>query len=312
MEEGAAFSRDIYVFVQTPSSGSNRHYDHTHLNDVLSQLNALRIANKNIVICCTVMPGFCDTVAPALLKDCTNVTVSYSPEFIAQGAIIAGTLAPDMVLIGEGSPEAGNAIEYLTQRYVTNAPQIRRMSPGSAEVAKLALNSFVTLKIAFANFIGDMADAAEAARQRACAGTVALADPGRRIDKMQIAQAIGSDSRIGLKCLLPGYGFGGPCFPRDGRALAAFAGQVSSATRPLDTTIVSVPGIANESHARFQAQQLVAAADAMLRTGARACTVVFDDVTFKPQCAVPIVQESQKLVVAGCVAPCIDRRTPRP
>ena len=124
-----------------------------------------------------------------------------------------------------------------------------------------------------------------------------------------VTRAIGSDSRVGAKCLLPGYGFGGPCFPRDGRALAAFAGQVSSATCPLDTTIVSVPGIANESHARFQAQQLVAAADAMLRTGARACTVVFDDVTFKPQCAVPIVQESQKLVVAGCVAPCTDRRT---
>ena len=43
------------------------------------------------------MPGYCDTIAPSLLKDCVNVTVSYSPEFIAQGAIMAGTLEPDMV-----------------------------------------------------------------------------------------------------------------------------------------------------------------------------------------------------------------------
>eukprot|EP00665_Eupelagonemidae_sp_cell47_P002698 gene2698-905_t len=147
--EGASFSRYIYVFVQTPSSGSDRHYDHTHLSDVLSQLNALRVADKHIVICCTVMPGYCDSIAPALLRDCVNCTVSYSPEFIAQGAIIAGTLAPDMVLIGEGSPEAGAAIEELTLRYVTNAPAVHRVSAGSAEIAKLGLNSFVTLKIAF-------------------------------------------------------------------------------------------------------------------------------------------------------------------
>ena len=170
--EGASFSRYIYVFVQTPSSGSDRHYDHTHLSDVLSQLNALRVADKHIVICCTVMPGYCDSIAPALLRDCVNCTVSYSPEFIAQGAIIAGTLAPDMVLIGEGSPEAGAAIEELTLRYVTNAPAVHRVSAGSAEIAKLGLNSFVTLKIAFANFLGDLADSAEAARRRA-AGSAA-------------------------------------------------------------------------------------------------------------------------------------------
>ena len=97
MKEGVAFSKYLYVFVQTPSSGGDRHYDHSHLNDVLSQLNALRICDKHVVICCTVMPSYCDTIAPTLLADCTNVTVSYSPEFIAQGAIIAGTLAPDMV-----------------------------------------------------------------------------------------------------------------------------------------------------------------------------------------------------------------------
>jgi UDPglucose 6-dehydrogenase len=147
ISEGVHFSRYIYIFVQTPSSGSDRHYDHTHLNDVLSQLNALRVKDKHVIICCTVMPGYIDTIAPAILADCQNVTVSYSPEFIAQGAIIAGTLEPDMVLIGEGSKEAGDAIEQHTLRYVTNRPRICRMSPGGAEITKLSLNSFITLKI---------------------------------------------------------------------------------------------------------------------------------------------------------------------
>ena len=86
--EGVGFCDNIFIFVQTPSSGNDQHYDHTHLNDVLCQMNTLKVSNKHIVICCTVMPGYCDMVAPSLLSDCTNVTVSYSPEFIAQGAII--------------------------------------------------------------------------------------------------------------------------------------------------------------------------------------------------------------------------------
>ena len=112
--EGAEFAKNIFIFVQTPSSGNDQHYDHTHLNDVLAQLNKLKIKDKHLVICCTVMPGYCDMVAPSLLADCENVTVSYSPEFIAQGAIIQGTMNPDMALIGEGSKEAGDMMEALT------------------------------------------------------------------------------------------------------------------------------------------------------------------------------------------------------
>ena len=300
--EGAAFSKFLYVFVQTPSTGSDRHYDHTHLNDVLSQLNTLKVRDKHIIICCTVMPGYCDHIAPSLLTNCTNVTVSYSPEFIAQGAIIAGTLNPDMVLIGEGSKEAGDHIEELTMRYVTNGkPPVHRMSTGSAEVAKLSLNSFITLKIAFGNFIGDLADAAEDTRKRYAASDAERNDKRRKVDKMQIARAVGSDSRVGLKCLLPGYGFGGPCFPRDGRALAQYARTVTTASCPLDACIADAPCKANDSHARFQAQQLMTAAAAAISRGAKAATIVFDDVTFKPRCPVAVVLESQKLAIAQIV-----------
>ena len=252
------------------------------------------------------MPGYCDSIAPALLAECTNVTVSYSPEFIAQGAIMSGTLEPDMVLIGEGSPEAGAHIEELTMRYVSNSPTIHRMSPGSAELAKLSLNSFITLKIAFANFIGDLADTAEQARKHAAPSDTERFDKRRRIDKYQIARAIGADSRVGLKCLIPGYGFGGPCFPRDGRALASFAREISSSTCPLDSAIAEAPGRANASHARFQAQQLVELANDKVRRGASRVTIIFDDVgygrrtrairvtvPFSPQSSLPVSGDLQ-------------------
>ena len=50
VEEATTFSKYIYIYVQTPSTGSERHYDHTHLNDVLSQLSALKVKDKHIII----------------------------------------------------------------------------------------------------------------------------------------------------------------------------------------------------------------------------------------------------------------------
>jgi hypothetical protein len=133
------------------------------------------------------------------------------------------------------------------------------------------------------------------------------------------------------------YGFGGPCFPRDGRALAEVARQVATVALPLDTALVEAPARANVAHALFQSRWLIERADLALRraaseegggscggggggggcgsscgegslvggeggVGARArahrCVIVFDDVTFKPGLGVPLVLESQKLVVA--------------
>lgn len=171
------------------------------LGRVLSSINELQPSDKHIVIGCTVLPGYCRDVGSFLLEDCINTTLSYNPEFIQQGDIIHGFLNPDIVLIGQGCEDVGNLLEAMYKSVCENSPMICRMSPSSAEVCKLSINCFVTTKISFANMIGDIADRT----------------PGA--DKEDILHAVGSDSRIGQKCLKPGYGFGGPCFPRDNRAL---------------------------------------------------------------------------------------------
>jgi UDPglucose 6-dehydrogenase len=76
-----------------------------------------------------------------------------------------------------------------------------------AEIVKLLVNCFVTMKISFANFIGEISTTSPA------------------INKYVIAQALGMDTRIGNKYLRPGLGFAGPCFPRDNTALIAFASE---------------------------------------------------------------------------------------
>ena len=78
---------------------------------------------------------------------------------------------------------------------------IRKMSIESAEMAKIAINSYITSKISFANAIGITADSIE------------------NCSAKDVLSAIGSDTRIGSKYLSRGLGFGGPCFPRDNRAI---------------------------------------------------------------------------------------------
>ncbi len=175
-------------------------------------------------------------VARYIVRDCEGVTVSYSPEFIAQGAIVWGLQNPDLILIGEGSSVAGDLLEDIYTRVAKRTrPKVCRMSAESAEIAKLSINCFVTTKISFANMIGDIADRSAGA------------------DKNDILKCVGADSRIGDKYLKPGYGYGGPCFPRDNRALAGHAQAVGvDAMIPLSTDSY------NKYHTKLLAEKLKA------------------------------------------------------
>jgi nucleotide sugar dehydrogenase len=270
LDEGLAFADIYYIMVDTPSTPSKEAYDHSKLSRVLSEINKRKVKNKHIVIGCTVFPGYIRTTGNFLLKDCQNTTLSYNPEFIAQGNIIAGFLNPDIILIGEGSKMAGNVLEEIYRKTCQNSPKICRMTPDSAEITKIAINCFITTKIAYANMIGDIADNT----------------PGA--DKFDILKAVGGDSRIGSLYLKPGYGFGGPCFPRDNRALGSYASEVG-----IEPFIPEATDHSNKMHARYMIQQLL---------DENQDEYVFENVTYKDNCAVPIIEESQKLVIAAALA----------
>jgi len=225
------------------------------------------VKNKHVVIGCTVLPGYIATVGRFLLKDCVNTSLSYNPEFIAQGTIMRDYVHPDMVLIGEGSKEAGDILESIYRKICEKPPKFCRMSPESAELTKLSINCFITMKISYANMIGDIADRTSGA------------------NKFDVLNAVGHDSRIGTKCLLPGYGFGGPCFPRDNRALGWYAKNIAN--------IDPMLGTATDDYNKFHAKVMI---DDMLKQNKD--VYVFEDVAYKPNCAVPIIEESQKLTVA--------------
>jgi UDPglucose 6-dehydrogenase len=274
LNEAIEFSDIIFIYVATPSSGSN-FYDHNYLGKVLSEINIKKVVNKHIVIGCTVIPGYIRDVGNYLIKDCINTSLSYNPEFIAQGDIINGMLNPDFILIGEGNDVAGDKLqeiyESVSESLNKPTPPIHRMSPSSAEITKLSVNCFITTKIAFANMIGDVSDMS--------------------IDsnKFDILNAVGSDSRIGHNYLKPGYGFGGPCLPRDNRALGGYIKKMG-----LYPLIPEATDEANRLHMEFQANRIY--------ESLKDNVWVIEGVGYKQSCNVPIIEESQKLFIGKYLA----------
>lgn len=263
------FSDIILIYVATPSSGGKKHYDHTVLGQVLMKLNNQKVENKHIVIGCTVIPGYIRDVGNFLIMDCLNTTLSYNPEFIAQGNIIYGLENPDMILIGEGSKEAGDKLEEI-YKTMNNDVKVCRMRPISAEITKLSINCFITTKVSFANMIGDTAINSEGA------------------DYNDILNAVGSDSRIGHKYLKYGYGFGGPCFPRDNRALGTYIKSVG-----IEPLIPIATDESNKFHCNFQFEKEYEKLNEEYEiTG----------VGYKENCTVPIIEESQKLFIGEKLA----------
>jgi UDPglucose 6-dehydrogenase len=169
-----------------------------------------------VVVASTVMPRSCENeILPALERASDRrvgdtLGLCYSPEFIALGNVIRDMLQPDMVLIGESDPRAGEVLEGLYTRVVENDAPVRRMTLVNAELTKIAVNTYVTMKISYANTLADLCE-------RLPGGDVGV-----------VSDALGLDQRIGPKYLRGAIAYGGPCFPRDNKAFAALARDVGA------------------------------------------------------------------------------------
>lgn len=200
-------SEVVYIIVPTPSL-NNGTFDTSYLEDVINKIIDVQFSCKNklLVITSTVLPG--DTRLKLISKviqskgKISDIKFCYSPEFIALGSVLYDLKNPDFLLVGEDSPNAANKHIEVMMTIINNKNiPIKKMSIESAEMAKIAINSYITSKISFANAIGITSDSIP------------------NCSASDVLSAIGSDTRIGIKYLSRGLGFGGPCFPRDNRAI---------------------------------------------------------------------------------------------
>lgn len=254
----------IFIAVDTPTSEDGG-YDHRNLDAALAALFQLTTWRPRIELSlvCTSFPGYSDAKADTART--RGYALSYTPGFVAQGSILRDQRSPDQVLIGEADGEAGDKLERIFRRVCSNTPSVHRMQRLSAEIAKLATNCALTMKIAFANAIGDLAGSCGAEPERVLA-------------------AIGADKRIGQKFLQYGFGFGGPCLSRDNRALQLFAAKHHHELLQAGAT-----DEANRRHLEFQVGEY-------LRSHSEDRPIHFWFVTYKP--GTEILEESQPLLLA--------------
>lgn len=188
----------IFVFVPTPSKEGGA-YNHKYVDQVVSKIKGSDTKNKTLVISCTVMPGYCKGVQQSLFDN--QIEVLYNPEFIAQGSILSGLKNADIVLIGY-QYTIPQSLFFLYEKIMNKEPVFKTLTLTGAEIAKISINCFLSMKIAFANLIGEI---------------IINSNEGEKIE--QILDAIGSDSRVGKKFLNYGFPAGGVCLPRDFAAL---------------------------------------------------------------------------------------------
>jgi len=194
----------IFTLVATPSSPDGSYDVSSVWNVVRDFQESPNVEGKTLVVGCTTNPGDCVRFQEQLKS--YGVSVIYNPEFIAQGSIIKDLTHADMVLIGGENEEVMDLLSEMYKKIQVVKPKISRMSTTAAELVKLAVNCYLTTKISYANMVGEVMTMA-----------------GLEDEIETVLNAIGNDSRVGTKYLRYGYGFGGPCLPRDNRSFAAFA-----------------------------------------------------------------------------------------
>ena len=202
-----------FIIVPTPSDSNGAYsidFVLSAVKNLCEKINETIFESHTIVIVSTVMPGdtegrITDAVKLAVGEKFERFKICYSPEFIALGSVIHNIENPDMILIGQSDETVGSKLEKILSSMTVNTPIVLRLTTAEAEIAKIAINSFVTTKISFSNQISE------------------ICENFSNTSSVNVLKAIGTDSRIGNSYLKQGTSYGGPCFPRDNRAFAKFA-----------------------------------------------------------------------------------------
>ncbi|HEX4347424.1 MAG TPA: nucleotide sugar dehydrogenase [Vicinamibacterales bacterium] len=275
--EAVIATEATFVVVPTPSEpggGFSLEYVLAAARDIGAALASKRDYHL-VVISSTVLPGSMQTVQRALEeasgRSCgADFGLCYNPEFIALGSVLRDMLNPDFVLIGESDERAGALLAEWQAAFCESTPAVTRMNFVNAELTKIAVNSYVTTKITFANTLANICERL----------------PGANVDV--VTSALGRDSRIGARYLKGALGYGGPCFPRDNAAFARVA-----QTAGIEADVAVATDRANRQIAATTAARLRELSPA----GAR---VAILGTAYKPDTAV--VEESQGLALAAALS----------
>lgn len=262
-----------FVIVPTPSDKEGE-FVTSFVEEAMIEIGRA-LKNKSsfhlVVLSSTVLPGATEEkILPALEKNSgrrcgLNYGFCYSPLFIALGDVISNIVSPDTVLIGEFDRQSGDILEDFYKSIVDNDAPITRMNIVNAELTKIAVNTYLTTKITYANSLAEICEKL----------------PNSNVDV--VTNAVGLDSRIGSKYLKAGLGFGGTCFPRDTVAFAAMAKKIGA-----NANLAISTDLTNKS----QTSRLI---KRMLASGEEIKSVAILGISYKTN--TPVFEQSQGLEI---------------
>ncbi|WP_210414040.1 UDP-glucose dehydrogenase family protein [Protaetiibacter larvae] len=206
----AEFGDVHFICVGTPQSSGSDAADLRYVDAAFGEL-ARRVTRKALLVGKSTVPvGTADRLAERIVELSpagAELELAWNPEFLREGFAVEDTLRPDRLVFGVRSAWAEQMLRAAYSPLLAAGTPVVVADPATAELVKVAANSFLATKISFINAMAEVCEAAGA-------------------DVSLLAKALSYDDRIGGRFLKPGLGFGGGCLPKDIRAFRARAEEL--------------------------------------------------------------------------------------
>jgi len=209
-DEAAAFGDVHFVCVGTPQQPGSHAADLRYVDSAVTEL-ARRITRPALIVGKSTVPvGTAERLAVLASAESpagADLELAWNPEFLREGFAVEDTLRPDRLVFGVDSPTAEAALRRVYRPLLDAGTPLVIADLRTAELVKVAANSFLATKISYINAMAEVCEATGA-------------------DVNLLAEALSHDARIGGRFLKPGLGFGGGCLPKDIRAFQARAEEL--------------------------------------------------------------------------------------
>jgi UDPglucose 6-dehydrogenase len=203
-QEAGEFGDVHFICVGTPQKPGSQAADMTYVDAAVTALAAHLHRRALVVGKSTVPVGTAARLATLLHETApagTDIELAWNPEFLREGFAVDDTMKPDRMVFGVTSAWSEAQLRAAFAPVLAQGVPVKVTDLQTAELVKVAANSFLATKISYINAMAEVCEATGA-------------------DVHDLAEALAYDERIGGKFLRPGLGFGGGCLPKDIRAFA--------------------------------------------------------------------------------------------
>jgi len=209
-DEAAAFGDVHFVCVGTPQAAGSHAADLRFVESAFREL-AIRISHRSLIVGKSTVPiGTAARLSSEIQESSPAgeaLELAWNPEFLREGFAVNDTLHPNRLVFGVTSAWAERQLAAAFRPILDDGTPLIVADLATAELVKVAANSFLATKISYINAMAEVCEATGA-------------------DVTVLAEALGFDDRIGSRFLKPGLGFGGGCLPKDIRAFSHRAAEL--------------------------------------------------------------------------------------